>query len=78
MLFLCECKVTEMCGGILLEADIAIFQITATNHASTAVISFLFTCTHMVLRVLILILIAASPEPRASHAELVRRSCLFG
>lgn len=66
-----------MCGGILLEADITVSRIAATGYASTAVFSFHFTCTHMVLRVLVLIPIAATSEPRASHAELIRRSCLF-
>ncbi len=77
MWFLCDSMFTEVRRSILLEAGIDISGVTATCHTSTVVILSLLTPTNVVLGILVLILIAAASEPRASHAELIRRSCLF-
>lgn len=68
---------TEMGRSVSWCIKIFFFWVTTARHASAWIISHFFARTHMVLRVLVLIFVTASSEPRTSHAELVRRTSLL-
>jgi hypothetical protein len=68
---------TEMGRSVSRCIEISLFWVTTARHTSAWIISHFFARTHMVLRVLVLVSVTTSSEPRSSHTELVGRSSLL-